>query len=146
MKYQPGQSGNPRGRPRGAISKRTQLAKLFEPHAEELIERAVQLAKDGDMNALRLCLERILPKPRDETIELDIPEVSLTTSEDLLLFANQILNKVLAGDLSPEQAQKLFSMVNTHQDIIKMTEIESRLKDVERLLKSRVTKQQRGKQ
>ena len=73
MTFKNGESGNPNGRPKGAISKRTQLSKLLEPHAEELINKVVELAKAGDINALRLCFERLIPKPKEEAIEVDLP-------------------------------------------------------------------------
>jgi hypothetical protein len=62
MKFQKGQSGNPNGRPPGCTNKRSQLAKLLEPHAEALINKAVELALSGDTHALRLCLDRLIPK------------------------------------------------------------------------------------
>jgi len=31
---------------------------MLEPYAEELIQRVVSLAKEGDMAALKLCLDR----------------------------------------------------------------------------------------
>ncbi len=62
MRFKKGQSGNPNGRPLGCLNKRTQLAALLEPHAEALISKAVELALGGDTNALRLCIERLLPK------------------------------------------------------------------------------------
>lgn len=37
MTFLIGQSGNPNGRPKGALSRRVQLTKLLEPHAEQLI-------------------------------------------------------------------------------------------------------------
>lgn len=62
MAFQQGQSGNPNGRPAGSKNRRSQLAKLLEPYAEELIAKAVELARAGDVNALRLCIERLIPK------------------------------------------------------------------------------------
>ena len=32
---------------------------MLEPYAEELIQRVVGLAKEGDMPALKLCLDRL---------------------------------------------------------------------------------------
>ncbi|MGH8625106.1 MAG: DUF5681 domain-containing protein [Gammaproteobacteria bacterium] len=63
--WKQGQSGNPEGRPPGAKDKRTALRALLTPHAQELVMRAVELAKSGDTTALRLCLERLIP-PQDE--------------------------------------------------------------------------------
>jgi len=62
--FQPGQSGNPDGRPKGARNAATVAAEvLLDGEAEAITRKCVELAKEGDTVALRLCLERILPAP-----------------------------------------------------------------------------------
>ena len=64
--FQPGQSGNPHGRPVGSRHRATLAAEaLPDGEAEELTRTAINLTKGGDMAALRLCLERICPPRRD---------------------------------------------------------------------------------
>ena len=58
------QYGNP-GRPRGARNKSTLAAMaLLEGEAEALTRKAVELALGGDTVALKLVLDRILPRER----------------------------------------------------------------------------------
>jgi hypothetical protein len=60
MTYKPGQSGNPYGRPRGARNRATVAAeRLLDGEADALTRKAIELAKEGDTTALRLCIERI---------------------------------------------------------------------------------------
>lgn len=73
MAFQKGQSGNPAGRPQGALNKRAQLAKLLEPHATNLINKVIELALSGDINALRLCIERLIPKAQHHCLDVDLP-------------------------------------------------------------------------
>lgn len=61
MTFQPGQSGNPAGRPKGSVNK--QLAMLREA-VEQVLPLVVQRALDGDVEAQKLILERGLPKFR----------------------------------------------------------------------------------
>jgi hypothetical protein len=65
-KFLPGQSGNPRGRPKGALSKTTQLAKaLTEPKAEVIIKRALTEATVlWDQKFVLFFMERIWPRPQ----------------------------------------------------------------------------------
>ena len=69
MKFEKGKSGNPKGKPKGAKDKRTELRALLEPHAPALIQKAVDMALAGDTVALKLCLDRIIPSMR--SIDLD---------------------------------------------------------------------------
>ena len=59
-KFQPGESGNPDGRPKGSKDKRTQYREMFQDEAENLIKKAVEMAKDGDSSMMRLCIGRIV--------------------------------------------------------------------------------------
>ena len=68
MSFQKGQSGNPSGRPKGTKDKRTELRELLQPHAPALIEKAVEMALEGDTTALKMCLDRIIPAMRSVEI------------------------------------------------------------------------------
>lgn len=73
MKFKPGQSGNPAGKPKGAKDKRTALRELLLPHAADLVKKAVDMALAGDATALRICIDRLIPaaKAKDSPITLD---------------------------------------------------------------------------
>jgi len=72
-KFQPGQSGNPNGRPKGSRNVATlALESLLDGEAEALTRKAVELALTGDIAALRLCLDRILPPRKDRSVSFEM--------------------------------------------------------------------------
>lgn len=76
-RFRKGVSGNPKGRPKGARNKTTTMAEaLLEGQAEALVQKLVSMALEGNITALRLCLERLIPPKRapamqDATVEQD---------------------------------------------------------------------------
>jgi Family of unknown function (DUF5681) len=72
--FEPGISGNPSGRPKGSRNKTTMAVQaLLDGKAEALTRKAIELAKGGDITALRLCMERILPPRKDRPLSFDFP-------------------------------------------------------------------------
>ena len=71
-RWKKGQSGNPNGRSKSS-GKIAQLRAMLEPHAEELVQKARDMAMEGDSTALRLCLERLVPaiKIKDEPVSVE---------------------------------------------------------------------------
>jgi hypothetical protein len=64
-----GVSGNPRGRPAGPRNAATTIAEqLLDGEADALTRKAIERAKQGDVVALRLCLDRILPPRRERPV------------------------------------------------------------------------------
>jgi hypothetical protein len=61
-KFTKGQSGNPAGRPVGSKNKCTQFRELLEQDLPALVSVLRDKALEGDMNAMRLLLERLVPK------------------------------------------------------------------------------------
>ena len=107
MTFQAGQSGNPNGRPKGIIDKRVELRGLLEPHAKEIVEKLIECAKDGDPTALRLCIERLIPRVKPENgINFELPEGRIDNPTNMLEIANRITDSVACGLLTMNEAEK----------------------------------------
>jgi hypothetical protein len=64
MPFEPGKSGNPAGKLKGTRNKTTLAVEaLLDGEAETITRKAIELAKEGNLTALRLCLDRIAPWP-----------------------------------------------------------------------------------
>ena len=73
-RFKKGVSGNPKGRPLGAKNKSSVIAEsLLVGQSEALVQKAVRMALSGNITALKLCLERIIPVKREPTV-LDVTE------------------------------------------------------------------------
>lgn len=82
-KFLPGASGNPAGRPPGARNRSTQAAlELLEGEAQAITKKAIDLALAGDIQAIRLCLERLLPRLQATTTTLNMPQRTLADMTD----------------------------------------------------------------
>ena len=80
--FQNGQSGNPAGKPKGVRNRATLMAeKLMQDDAEQVVRAVVEKAKQGDMTAARLIIERIAPVRKGRPITVDLPDAK--TSADL---------------------------------------------------------------
>lgn len=66
MPFKPGESGNPKGRPKGIVDRRARYLEIIEQYGDKLVEKAIEKAFWGNEQMLKLLLDRILPaKPRD---------------------------------------------------------------------------------
>ncbi|MGC2077599.1 MAG: DUF5681 domain-containing protein [Xanthobacteraceae bacterium] len=73
-RWRKGASGNKAGKPPGARHKVTLAAEtLLDSEAETLSRKAIELALTGDVSALRLCLDRILPPRKDRPVRFNLP-------------------------------------------------------------------------
>lgn len=123
MAFQVGQSGNPSGRPKGIVDRRAEFRGLLEPHAKELIEKLVQMAKCGDSTALRLCIERLLPRVKpDDGIIFPLPEGGIDTGDNMLQIVNALTNAVASGQLTLEDAEKFNEFLSRQRGLIKQAE------------------------
>lgn len=68
-RWKPGQSGNPAGRPKGAKNKITYMKLVLEgelrvqirDHMREILDIAINKAKEGDTSMIKLLLDKTLP-------------------------------------------------------------------------------------
>lgn len=135
-KFKKGQSGNPAGRPPGSINKVTIAShKLLDGEAEAITRKAIKMAKNGDPMALRLCLERIYPKPKESRIKALLPKIA--TAADIPMAIVSIFKMIGGGDITVEQGKALANIVATQCSVLETTELEKRIASIEETLKSK---------
>lgn len=122
--------GNP-GKPKGSRHRATQATlRLLDGQAEEITQKALEMALAGDATALRLCLERVAPPRRDAPVEFDLPKME--TAEDAAKGAAAVLSAVAAGELTPAEGAHVMALIETYRRTLETTEIEKRITELER--------------
>ena len=130
MPFQKGQSGNPAGRPRGSRNKAAiALQELLERDAESIARTVIHLAKHGNIAAIRMCMERLLPPRRHEPVTVDLP--ALDTAADAVAATSAIVAAVASGDLTASEAADLAKVVDLHVLALGSAAFEERLARLE---------------
>jgi len=127
MKFQPGQSGNPAGRPPGSLNRKTLTAQaVFEAHAEEVVESILERAKNGHATAMRLVMQQAVPSGRNRRFALELPAVK--TADDAQAAVAAVLAEFAAGKLAIHELASLLvvieRMLRLAERIWKMREAE----------------------
>src|SRR5215467_1387793 len=105
MPFEKGESGNPAGRPRGSRNRATLLMEsLLADDAEAIGRKTIEMAKQGDMAAIRLCMDRLAPAPKGEPVAFELPPLEKPADS---VAAAQIVAAVAAGELTPSEAAEL---------------------------------------
>ena len=120
------------GRPKGSRNKPTiAIESLLQGQAEALTQTAVTKALAGDSIALRLCMDRIAPTPKDQPVSFGLPKMknALDASE----AAGSLLTAVSEGQLTPIEAARVMGLIDSYRRTLELTEIEQRLQALENI-------------
>lgn len=131
-RWQPGQSGNPAGRPKGSRNRLTlACAGLLAADSEAIMARLIQRAKKGEDVALKLCVERLLPvrSARDRWVQLDLPAVS--EASDLVGAAAAVVERAAAGDITLSEAKEFMVLVDAQRRAIETADLAVRIEALE---------------
>ena len=86
MRFQPGQSGNPAGRPPGSLNKKTLAVEAeLQEQAAEAAKNLIERAKAGDLAAMRMCLDRFAPTGRNRPVAIELPVIKTPEDAELAL-------------------------------------------------------------
>jgi hypothetical protein len=96
---------------------------------EEITQKVISAAKNGDLTAARIILDRISPPRKDNPITLDLPK--LETASDAVEAMALIMSSVARGEISPSEAATLTDLVSSFTKTLELSEFEQRLNKLE---------------
>lgn len=101
---------------------------LLDGEAETLIRKVIELAKNGDIQALKVCIDRLCPpmKAQSAMVKVDLPE-----AQNLGDTAHAIIRAAASGQLSPDIAAQLVGAVGTLARVTEIDELKARLASLE---------------
>lgn len=128
MPFKKGQSGNPKGRPRGSIN-RDQLRESVAKDLPDILRAMATAAKGGDTTAARLLLDRVLPPLK--AMDSPAPLAPSHAPADLAGTAAAVLAALTSGEATPDQAASLASVLASLARVREITNLEQRIAALE---------------
>jgi hypothetical protein len=131
MPFQPGQSGNPAGRPRGARSKTTMIVEeLLAGNAEEITGKLIDQAQAGNPGSMALLARSLLPQRKGAPIFIDLPQLEEASDGPAAIAA--IYAAVCAGEVSLAEGSALIRMVEAFVRVTQKTGSAERRPELEK--------------
>ena len=125
IKFKPGQSGNPTGRPKNKTPA-TLLRKSMVDDMPDIILKLIELAKHGDTAAAKILLDRCVPTLKPQAIAVNLP-VNGTLAEQ----GGEIIRATLSGQISPDIGAQLISALTSQSKIIEIDDLTKRIEILE---------------
>lgn len=102
---------------------------LLEGQHEALTQTAIGKALEGDMTAMRLCLDRIAPPRKDAPISFALPPIK--TAADTVTASSALLDAVASGEVTPDEAGRVMALLSAHKALVETGDLESRIEALE---------------
>jgi hypothetical protein len=128
-RYQKGKPAGP-GRPAGSRNKSTAwIDAVGHDATEALIRTVLEAATGGDMRAASIVLARTWPHRRGRPVELDLPSVE--KAGGLVQAQAAVVAALARGELTPDEAAAVASLLENQRRAIEMHDLEKRLRQLE---------------
>jgi hypothetical protein len=125
--FKPGTTGNKAGRPPGTTP-RAKFRKMVDADMPAIVQTLIQAANGGDIQAIRVILDRLIPALKPTTADL-----SLRTTGTLTERGEAVIKAMLAGSVSPDQAKTALDTLTAQAKLLEQSEIFTRLAALEAL-------------
>ncbi len=115
-RFAQGNPGGP-GRPRKVVKAAGDALDVRAAEAAgDLFEVALELAKERNVAALKMVLDRVWPANRSRPLEIGAPEIK--HPRDLLTAMAGITNATFAGDATAQEGWAAAKVINSHLQAI----------------------------
>jgi hypothetical protein len=118
------------GKPKGARHRSTVMAeKLMRNETDAIVRAVIDKAKSGDMVAARIVLDRIAPVRKGSPVHLVLPAAK--TASEVADAVTALIASMAAGEITPDEAATIGSVLELRRKAIETGEFESRLAKLE---------------
>jgi hypothetical protein len=135
---QPFEPGNKigRGRPKGSRNKnRLMLEGLLMERAVALINKCMLMAMQGDLQAMRMWMDRVLPVRRDGYVQLPLPSTKLIT--DVSEAGRRVVKAMASGKITPDEAEKMSNTLESRRRVMETEDLLARVEKLEAVTTSK---------
>lgn len=124
--FQKGRSGNPKGKAKGTKNRATLAAEqLLHCDLANICRKLIEEALTGNMQAIKLVLDRVLPPKRDRAIDIKLPK--LQSTDDAVKAMSLIIDAVGNGHVTPGEGEAISRVVDTFVRAVQAHDIEKRV-------------------
>ena len=125
-----GQSGNPRGRPKGSRNRASLLLEhLIEGEGEAVVQVLLAAAKGGDVSAARALLDRLVPPRKERPVKVALP--ALRSAKEARDALAAVTAAVADGDMLPGEGEALVKLLEAYARTAAAAELEERVAALE---------------
>ena len=134
-RFTSGNSGGPGGARRRACEfRRAAEEAVSTEHIQAMVRKAMSMALQGDLAAMRFVSERVMGKPAEapnlpEPLAIDVPQ--LRTIRDCTHAIERVIAGICKGTLDRDSARLLTTAIEARMKSIELNELEERLSRVE---------------
>src|SRR4029453_18800390 len=129
-RWAPGQSGNPKGRPKGSRNRASLLLQhLIEGEGEAVVRALIAAAKGGDVSAARALLDRLVPPRKERPVKVTLP--ALRTAKDARDALAAVAAAVADGDMLPGEGEAVVKLLEAYARTAATAELEERVAALE---------------
>ena len=125
-KFKPGVSGNPAGRPKGQHPAH-KLRNAIVESMPQIIENLVNLAKNGDVQAAKVLLDRCCPVLKPQAMPINLP-----VNGSLAEQGGEIIKATMSGQIPPDIGSQLITALTHQAKIVEIDDVIKRLEVLER--------------
>ena len=127
--FRPGNPGGP-GRPKGRKNNVTlEVQRLLAEHAKPLLTKCIVKALQGDMTAMRLCIDRLMAPRRDSNLSFAFLRVR--TAADVERAQEQLRKLIANGELTPAEGELVARILASRIQTIETVQHEERIRKLE---------------
>ncbi len=120
------------GRPRGSKNRKTVVAQaLLAGEETELVRKAIELAKAGDVQMLKFLLDRLLPK--DRLVKVDFPQLDF--ADEAIDAMAAVSRAVAEGHITPSEGAAISNMISGYSRALEVWDLSMRVEHLEETLK-----------